>query len=52
MPKRPTKQQQEHSWAGYHIRGAPAKLVGNVDDAPDEKTALERAKLAIDDPLD
>jgi hypothetical protein len=27
----------------YHIKGTPAKLVGFVDDAPDEKTAIERA---------
>jgi hypothetical protein len=43
MPKRPTTQPQNHSWAVYHIKGTPAKLVGIVDDAPDEKTAIERA---------
>jgi hypothetical protein len=41
MPKRPTKPPL-HSWAIYHIRGKPAKLVGIVD-APDEETAIERA---------
>jgi hypothetical protein len=34
--------QQNHSWAIYHIKGTPAKLVGIVD-APDVKTAIERA---------
>jgi hypothetical protein len=43
MPKRPIKQPQKESWAVYHIKGTPAKLVGIVDDAPDEKTAIERA---------
>ena len=27
----------------YHLKGTPAKLVGIIDDAPDEKTAIERA---------
>jgi hypothetical protein len=43
MPKRSTKQPQSQSWAVYHIKGTPAKLVGIVDNAPDEKTAIERA---------
>jgi hypothetical protein len=37
MPKRPTKQPQKQSWAVYHIKGTPAKFVGIVDDAPDER---------------
>jgi hypothetical protein len=43
MPKRPTKQQQGHSWAVYHIKGTPAKLVGIIDNAPDAETAIARA---------
>jgi hypothetical protein len=43
MTKRPTKQQQGHSWAVYHIKGTPAKLVGIVDNAPDAETAIARA---------
>jgi hypothetical protein len=26
MPKRPIKQQSNHSWAVYHIRGTPAPI--------------------------
>jgi hypothetical protein len=45
MAKRPTKQPQSRgqSWAVYHIKGTPAKLVGIVDNAPDEQTAIARA---------
>ena len=43
MGKQPTKQQQGHSWAVYHIKGTPAKLVGIIDNAPDAETAIERA---------
>jgi len=42
MSKRPTKQQR-HSWAVYHIKGTPAKLVGIIDNAPDAETAVARA---------
>jgi hypothetical protein len=42
MAKPPTKQ-PNRSWAVYHIKGTPAKLVGIIDNAPDEKTAIERA---------
>ena len=38
-----TKQPQTNSWAVYHIKGTPVKLVGIVYDARDEKTAIERA---------
>jgi hypothetical protein len=41
MPKRPTKE-QAHSWAVYHLRGTPARLVGIVD-APDEAAAIKQA---------
>jgi hypothetical protein len=40
MAKQPTKQ-QAHSWAVYHIKGTPAKLVGILE-APDEQTAIAR----------
>jgi hypothetical protein len=44
MVKRPTKQQPKtHSWAVYHLKGTPAKLVGVVDNAPDDTTAIMRA---------
>jgi hypothetical protein len=46
MAKRPTKQQtqtQTHSWAVYHLKATPAKLVGIIDDAPDEQTAIALA---------
>jgi len=34
--------QQNHSWAVYHIRGTPAKLIGIID-APDKETAIKTA---------
>lgn len=43
MAKPPTKQQQIHSWSVYHIKSTPAKFVGIIADAPDEKAAIERA---------
>jgi hypothetical protein len=43
MAKQPPKQQQLHSWAVYHIKGTPAKLVGIIDNAPDAETAIARA---------
>jgi hypothetical protein len=40
----PAKQEREtHSWPRLPIKGTPAKLVGIVDNAPDETTAIERA---------
>jgi len=35
--------QANHSWAVYHLKGTPAKLVGIVDDAPDEAGAIKKA---------
>jgi hypothetical protein len=34
------RQQVTHSWAVYHIKGTPAKLVGIIDNAPDEQSAI------------
>jgi len=42
MAKQLTKQPL-HSWAVYHIKGAPAKLVGIVYDQPDADTAIKQA---------
>jgi hypothetical protein len=43
MAKRPIiATQQNHSWAVYHIKSTPAKLVAIVD-APDAETAVARA---------
>ena len=41
MPKRPTIAAQ-HSWAVYHIKSTPARLVAIVD-APDAETAMALA---------
>jgi hypothetical protein len=40
---RPIKQQRNHSWAVYHIRGTPAQFIGIVYDVPDEQSAIEKA---------
>jgi hypothetical protein len=50
MAKRPTNQRQRHSWAVYHIKSTPAKLVGIIDNAPDEPTAIARAIVEYDVP--
>lgn len=46
MARRPTKRhppRHGHSWAVYHLKGTPAELVGFIDNAPDEQTAIARA---------
>jgi hypothetical protein len=50
MAKRPSKQQSNHSWAIYHIRGTPAQFIGIVFDQPDEQTAIKRAIEEYDVP--
>jgi hypothetical protein len=40
--KRPTEP-QIHSWAVYHLKGTLAKLVGFVDNQPDEASAIKAA---------
>jgi hypothetical protein len=45
MPKPPNKQPRGHSWAVYHLKGTPAKLVGIVYDQPDEQPAIEEFKV-------
>jgi hypothetical protein len=41
--QRSTTKQKSCSWAVYHIKGTPAELVGIINNAPDEQTAIERA---------
>jgi len=41
MAKQPTKQHL-HSWAVYHIKRTPAKLVGIVYDQPDADAAIKQ----------
>jgi hypothetical protein len=45
MAKRATNRHQPrwHSWAVYHLKGTPAKLVGIVYNAKDERRAIARA---------
>ena len=50
MPKQPSKQQRNHSWAIYHIRGTPAEFTGLVFDAPDEQAAIKKAIEEYDVP--
>jgi hypothetical protein len=43
MAKQPIKPPTLHSWAVYHLKGTPAKLVGIVDDQPDGDAAIKAA---------
>jgi hypothetical protein len=47
MAKQPIKQ-RGHTWAVYHIKGAPAKFIRIVYDAPDGQTghAAKRGEWA------
>jgi hypothetical protein len=49
MAKQSTKQHL-HSWAVYHIKGTPAKLVGIVHDQPDADAAIKQAIVEYDVP--
>jgi hypothetical protein len=40
MARRRVPIRELQSWAVYHIKGTPAKLVGFID-APDEQTAIK-----------
>jgi hypothetical protein len=42
MAKRPIEQ-PNHSWAVYHLKGTPARLVGIVDNQPDAESAIKAA---------
>jgi hypothetical protein len=35
--------QPNHSWAVYHLKGTPARLVGIVYGRPDEESAIKQA---------
>jgi hypothetical protein len=50
MAKRPTKQQSNHSWAIYHIRGTSAQFIGIVFDQPDEQATIKKAIAEYDIP--
>jgi hypothetical protein len=43
MSKPPTRQPHTYSWAVYLTKTIPAKLVGFIEDSPDERTAIARA---------
>jgi len=43
MTKRSTTTQESHNWAVYLTKTIPAKLVGFIEDSPDERTAIARA---------
>jgi hypothetical protein len=45
MVKKPSK--QNHSWAVHHLKGTPAKLVGIVDDQPDEAAAIRAGDQGV-----
>ena len=52
MSKRPPDQHKPrgHSWSVYHLKSTPAKLVGIIDNTPNEQTAIARAIEEYDVP--
>jgi hypothetical protein len=50
MAKQPTEKYL-HSWAVYHIKGTPAKLVGMVYDQPNADSAIKQAIVEYNVPL-
>ena len=52
MTKRSTITEESHNWAVYLTKTIPAKLVGFIEDSPDERTAIARAIMEYRVPKD